>query len=35
MINAKKKGNAGENQFANWLRDNNVCKSTRISPGTR
>jgi len=31
MINAKKKGNAGENQFANWLRDNNVCKANRNS----
>jgi len=31
MVNAKKKGNAGENSFANWLRDNNVCKATRNS----
>ena len=31
MINAKKKGNHGENLWANWLRDNNVCKANRNS----
>lgn len=31
MVNAKKKGNAGENCWANWLRDNNVCNATRNS----
>ena len=31
MVNAKRKGNAGENNFANWLRDNNVCKANRNS----
>lgn|SRR3990167_7139579 len=24
MLNAKKKGNAGENKFANWLKDNDI-----------
>ncbi len=24
MMNAKKKGNSGENKFANWLRDNGI-----------
>jgi len=31
MINAKKKGNHGENLWANWLRDNNICKAFRNS----
>lgn len=31
MVNAKKKGNMGENLFSAWLRDNNVCKAYRNS----
>lgn len=31
MVNAKKKGNHGENLWANWLRDNNICKAFRNS----
>ena len=31
MVNAKKKGNHGENLWANWLRDNNICKANRNS----
>jgi len=31
MVNAKRKGNAGENNWSNWLRDNNVCKAYRNS----
>lgn len=30
-MNAKKKGNAGENNFANWLRENNICNGYRNS----
>lgn len=31
MVNAKRKGNANENNWSNWLRDNNVCKAYRNS----
>lgn len=31
MVNSKKKGNRGENLWANWLRDNNICKAYRNS----
>lgn len=30
-MNSKKKGNAGENNWANWLKDNQVCKAYRNS----
>lgn len=37
MVNAKKKGNAGENNFANWLRDNGIkaWKDGASGGGTR
>jgi len=37
MINAKKKGNRGENDFANWLNDNNIkaWKDGASGGGTR
>jgi len=37
MINAKKKGNAGENKFTNWLRDNGIkaWKDSQSGGGNR
>ena len=37
MVNVKKKGNAGENHFANWLRDNGIkaWRDSASGAGTR